>query len=116
MSVKIKSNNIPLVMERIRAEGSNGVKAFATQFKAELDASLWRDTGALVSTIREMEPGSMSTTVAVGHWAGKAFYAGFLEWGTSKMAARPMVGPAAHANEPVFASVMAAHIRRACQV
>lgn len=114
MGVRVKYNNLPAVIAAIPREGAAGVKSFAEQFQRELDSTLWRDQGQLVSTIREIEPGTMSTTVAVGHWAGKAFYAGFLEWGTSKMSARPMVGPAAHANEPVYAATMASFIRAAC--
>ena len=113
MAVRVKFNHLPAIIQALEIEGSAGVHEAADTFEAQLVPKLWVDTGILRSTTRQMMPKRFGTTVAVGHWAGRGFIAGFLEWGTVKMAPQPVVTPAAHAFEPEFGAIMTKAIQRA---
>lgn len=111
--VRVKYNHLPAIIRAMPNEAADGIRESADTFEATLTPQLWVDTGVLRGTVRELTPSRLGTTVAVGHWAGRAFYAGFLEFGTVKMAPRPVVTPAAHAFEPEFGNIMARAVQKA---
>ena len=70
------------------------------------------DTGELKSKIKvwALKRSRKKIGVLVGtsakEYTGDQFYASFLEWGTSKMPAKPWLGPAAEAKGPEAAAVV----------
>lgn len=66
------------------------------------------DTGHLRSNITVTQVGPLHVRVA-----SNARYSGFLEFGTSKMAARPFMGPAARAKRKEVVAVVRAAVSRA---
>jgi HK97 gp10 family phage protein len=100
------SNRLPDIIERLPRAADKAVDDTARHIEQTIEANAWRDTGVVISTTKTEAAGTLHAEVQVGVKRGRGFYATFLEFGTSKMAARPVVQPAAHAAEPVFAQNM----------
>lgn len=66
------------------------------------------DTGVLANNIETLETGPLHVTVS-----SNAPYAAHLEFGTSRMAARPYMGPALQKNKKRIASRVAAAVNQA---
>lgn len=113
--VRVVSNRLPQVIRDLPVQVDQAVDDTARSLETMIEANAWKDTGEVITTTRSETGGSMRSTVGVGFLRGSGFYALFLERGTSKMAARPVVVPAAHLHEPVLTVEVATGVRRACQ-
>lgn len=112
--VRVISNRVPQVIERLPREVDRAVDDTADGIAEQVRAGAWVDTGVLVSTVKpETDGPPMRSTVGIGEHEGRGFYAGFNEFGTSRQTARPVVVPAAHAHEPVLAVEVADAVQRA---
>lgn len=112
--VRVVYNRLPQVIQALPREVDKAVDDTARSLEAMIEANAWKDTGEVIQTTKSETGGTMRATVGVGVLRGRGFYALFLEDGTSKMAARPVVRPAAHLHEPVLAVETATAVRRAC--
>ncbi len=110
--VRVRRNDLPRIIAALPGALDSGVKDSARNLRDELEPKLWRRTGVVRDTAVVVDTGPASAVVGVGEEGGHGFYAGFQEWGTSKQAARPIVGPAGHAHEPKFATDVAEAVRR----
>lgn len=91
------------------------VNEAATDITNTLKTTLWVDTGMIRRVTTEKLEGLNHAEVWVGYNRGHGFYSRFQEWGTHKQAARPIVGPTAHAYEPIFTIKMTQAIKRAAR-
>lgn len=114
--IRVKRNDLPKVIERIKPALKDGMDEAATVLGNTLDGRVWRDTGMIASTITDRDPSALHVTISVGLHKAHGFYSRFHEWGTVKMAARPVVGPTAHEFEPIFPEIVGKHIKKACGV
>jgi len=110
--VRVKRNRLGAIAAALPGAIGQGVQDSARNLRTDLEPKLWRRTGELVTTAVVVQTGPMSAVVGVGEEGGHGFYAGFQEWGTSKQAARPVVGPAGHQHEPVFVRDVAEAVRK----
>lgn len=113
--VYVRYNHIPAVRRAIPRELSAGVDEFSEHLEIQLKARVWRRTGVVADTIQDRDPSKLHATISVGLRESRGFYSRFNEWGTVKQAARPVVGPVAHENEPVFVAIMMKHVQKACE-
>jgi len=93
----------------------DAVNEVATDMTNEFKTTLWIDTGLLRRVTTERLAGLNHAEVWIGYNRGHGFYSRFQEWGTVKQAARPIVGPTAHAYEPVLAEKMTKAVQRAAR-
>lgn len=113
MSVRIRKNALPKVISGLVSEVDRAVDETAREIERIADARAPKLTGLLVRSTRPEEAGSLHATVTAG---GAAYYAGYQEFGTSKMAANPFMVPAAQAGEPILVQRTTDAVRRACDV
>ncbi len=118
--VRVRRNELPRIIRAWRKEIDNGVDETARNMEDYLKPRVWLDTGVVRSTTTARTRGSLHARVGVGHHEGRGFYARFHEWGTvnpnitgKPVPARPVVGPAAHAHEPILAANVTKAILRA---
>lgn len=112
--VRVVSNRLPRIIRDLPEEMDRAVDDTADGIADEIRAGAWVDTGVAVSTTKaETDGPPMHSTVGIGETRGRGFYVGFHEFGTVHMNARPVVGPAAHAAEPVLARNAEDAVRRA---
>ncbi len=111
--VRIISNRLPSVIAALPREVDQAVDETANALATVIRANAWRDTGVALATTKSDTGGSMRSTVGIGVERGRGFYVIFHEFGTRKMGARPVGGPAAHLHEPVLAQKAAEAVRRA---
>lgn len=110
--VVLRSNRLGEIARRLPGAIEQAVQDSAQNLRDTLEPQLWERTGVIRSTADATGGNGMHATVGVGHESGRGFYAGFQEWGTSKQAPRPVVGPAGHAHEPVFARDVGDAVKR----
>jgi HK97 gp10 family phage protein len=115
MGWQVKRNDFARVATRLRPELEQGIDAVAEEMMNILRPIVWFDTGVLRGTIKEQAPGKLTARVWVGVNTGRGFYAAYQEFGTSRQAPRPIVGPTAHLFEPRYAQRMTAAVRTACR-
>ena len=115
LRVRTVSNRLPQIVERFPQAADKAVDDTARALEKAIEANAWRDYGTVISTTLAETQATHHAEVKVGVKRGRGFYATFLEFGTSKMGARPVVQPAAHAHEPILAANMASEIRDVCQ-
>jgi HK97 gp10 family phage protein len=116
LGVRIKYNHLPIIIDRLPKAIDDEVGEAAEDIAAVLKVTLWIDTGMVRRVTTDRAYGGMHAEVWIGYNRGHGFYSRFNEWGTVKMKARPIVGPTAHAYEPVYANQMSRAVRKACQV
>lgn len=112
--VVVRYNHLKAVRAALPVEMGNGVDEIVDIIDAKLQIRVWRRTGILAETIKDRDPRKLHATISIGLNKGRGFYSRFLEWGTVKLAPRPVVGPVAHESEPIYVSVMTKRIRKAC--
>lgn len=113
MRVRVIRNDLPRIIAGLEGAADEGVDDTAEAIAATIRATAWRDTGVVISTtVSKVEGVPMHSEVGVGEVSGRGFYVKFLEFGTTKMSARPRVQPAAHAAEPLLAVNVGTAIRR----
>lgn len=96
MQIIINHNRFPEIQRKAPAQAKKIVAATVLQILAEASPPV--DTGNL--------KGFVSVTENSVTW--HAYYAGFVNYGTSKMAARPFVDDAVAAVQPMFVAAMEA--------
>lgn len=111
MAVTVRMNRLPQVIAALRSEVNKAVDDTAGEIERIADAKAPKLTGLLVSSTVGEEAGEMHASVQAG---GAAFYAGYQEFGTSKMAANPFMVPAGQAGERVLVEKTSAAVRDAC--
>jgi HK97 gp10 family phage protein len=109
VGVKFKVTGVDKVVRKLRQfepkvqrqAVSKATRAGAKLIQAEAKANVPVDTGALKEAIKVRAPkkrkkGKVATLVQVGagDFKGDTFYGGMIEFGTSKMTARPFMTPA----------------------
>ncbi len=123
MVVRVKSNRLREVAAALPKEIVLGVNEAAQRMEQRLEKTVWVDTGivgeAVDGTVAASTGNGANAKVGVGRRgvgvAGRGFYARFNEWGTSRQAARPRVGPEAERARTYLPAVIARHVRRACR-
>lgn len=113
--VNVKMNKIPRVMDDLPDKTDAANSKTADSMLAVIEANIWLDTGAVLSTAKSVDEDGKAW-VRVGVLRARGFYALFLENGTVKMAARPLVRPTAQSHEPVHAGFVRAAAKDACRV
>lgn len=113
--VRVKMNKLPRVIDQIPKQADNADARTADSMLAFIQANIWYDTGVVLSTAKDVDENG-AHWVRVGVLRQRGFYALFLENGTVKMQARPLVRPTAHAHEPIHASNHTTALKRACRV
>ncbi len=114
MGWTVKYNRLGEIAASLPHHLEDGIDQSGQELADLLRPIVWKDTGVVLSTIKERGPGRLHATVWVGDHKGRGFYSRFLEWGTVKMRARPIVGPTALLFEPRYAQIMAQAVRTAC--
>lgn len=110
-------NGLDELMSRVRkmsnteAVEEKALEAGAAEMKSILESVAPVKTGTLKANIikSSIENGSVKIGTRP---TGDGFYGFFLEFGTSKMSARPWVRPAFEQNKESIKSIMAAELRR----
>lgn len=115
MGWTVRRNDFGRIAAALPRQLEHGVDRAGEELADLLRPIVWVDTGVIKSTIKEQGPGKLHATVWVGDHKGRGFYSRFLEWGTVKMRARPIVGPTAVLFEPRYAQIMAETVRAACR-
>lgn len=110
---RVKKNKFPDVIKALSREVDKAVGDMATDLSSVLEQRAWKDTGILRRTIEPNERWHLHAQVQIGIYLGHGFYSGFQEFGTRHQAARPVVVPAAHEAEPIFANYVETAIRKA---
>jgi HK97 gp10 family phage protein len=111
--VVVKYNKIPAVKAAMVKALGDAMDESVDTLDSTLNERVWRDTGILAGTIQDRDPSRLHALISVGLNKGHGFYSRFLEWGTSKMSAQPVVGPTAHQFEPKMVSIFTKYIKRA---
>jgi HK97 gp10 family phage protein len=113
--VNLKTNRVPAVIEAMPKEIDAGVDGEARAMANELQGIVWRRYGYIRGATVARTAGAMyHAEVWVGYNRAQGFYSRFQEWGTIYQAPRPIVGPTAHAHEPLYAQRMAQAVKDAC--
>lgn len=110
--IRVKYNHLPAIAQRLNGALGDGMDESVEVLDRRLNARVWRDRGLLAETIQDRDPSRLHALISIGLNKGRGFYSRFLEWGTSKMSARPIVGPVAHQFEQKMVEIFTKHIRR----
>jgi HK97 gp10 family phage protein len=114
--VRVVRNDLPRIIRELPQAVDKGVDDTADAIAAQIEATAWRDHGTVVSTTKSVTDGPLShSEVKVGVKRGRGFYATFLEFGTSKLTAKPVVQPAAHMHEPTLVANVTEEVGRVCR-
>lgn len=119
--VRIKSSwhlandRLPAISDALGVEVQNAVDDMGDDLAQLIESTMWVDTGVAKRTVEVEDGGAYTVHVNVGYYLGRGFYVGFHEFGTHKMGPRPVVRPAAHQAEPIFASYVERAIKRAAE-
>lgn len=112
---RVRRNDFRKVIDDLSTQMDKAVGDMADDLSTVLTDRAWKDTGILRRTIEPNERWKFHAQVQVGIYLGHGFYSGFQEFGTRKQAPRPIVVPAAHEAEPIYANYMTTAVRRACR-
>lgn len=112
-SVKIRYSHLPAVAKAIPREEEDAIDEFVDKLSDELRSVVWRRLGYISASIKDHSLDPLHADVWIGQIGAIGFYSGFNEFGTVKQAPRPVVGPTAHAMEPVLVEVVTRHLRDA---
>lgn len=82
------------------------VKKTAKDIEASAKAIAPVDTGNLRNSIKTSDLRTVSQSAPSAEVRASAIYAQYLEFGTSRMAPQPFMGPAASKHEPAFLKAM----------
>jgi hypothetical protein len=115
VAVKLVMNNLPAVADAIDKAKKKALREHANDLVAAYRASLWIRFGYIRRSARITPKGPFKLNVDVGKLHSLGFYAGFLEFGTIKAAARPMVAPLALYSRPFFVEKMANELKKAAR-
>lgn len=116
IKVKVKTNHVPAVIKAMPEKIDGAVKDEARGMAAELKQIVWYRYGYIKgATVPRIATPMYHAEVWVGYNKEQGFYSRFQEWGTIYQAPRPLVGPTAHAHEPLFAQRMADAVKEACR-
>ena len=110
--VRVRYNRLPAIAAALNGALGDGMDESVDVLDKRLNERVWRDRGLLAETIQDRDPSRLHALISIGLNKGRGFYSRFLEWGTSKMAARPVVGPTAHQFESKMVEIFMKHIRR----
>ena len=114
--LRVVRNDFGTIIDRLPKAIDQEVDDSAKDLAESLKLTLWIDTGLLRQVTTDHDDGTNHAEVWVGYYLGKGFYSGFQEFGTRKQAARPIVTPAAHAFEPIYAQNMSKAVEEACDI
>lgn len=90
----------------------SAVRVAANLIKKDAQSRAPRDSGALSESLRVKTKVFRTKIVAFVMNTAETFYGMFIEFGTSKMAARPFMRPAAESQEQAVLRKMQDHLRR----
>lgn len=112
--VTVKRNDLPEIIKKLPRAIDDAVDEQARVMAKEIQQVVWYRYGYIEQATQARTAGEMHAEVWCGFNRSTGFYSRFQEWGTRYQAARPIVGPNAHANEPVYAKRVADAVREAC--
>lgn len=95
LELTVERNDFPGIAEALPQAVGQAVHEIAFQIEADAKGLAPVDTGFLRSSIQTSVIDAFTAEVAVG-----AHYAAYVEFGTSRMAARPYLTPAVERNRP----------------
>ena len=113
--VVVKRNEFPRIIRDLPDAVDAEAKDTADRMANVVSSRVWRRWGYVdqATVSRGSQRGALYE-VTCGFNRSTGFYSRFHEWGTVKMAARPVVGPTAHEFEPEYARTMGNAVRDAC--
>lgn len=100
-TVEILYNHIGDISEKVAKRASEAVRKAASDIEAHAKMVVPVDTGTLKNSIQAQSTGELSAEVAP-----HTDYAVYVEYGTSRMRARPYMRPAAEKVRPGFITAM----------
>lgn len=115
MGWRVKRNDFGAVARALPDAIDGAVQDMGGDLGDVLKERGWKRTGTAVSTIEVRDKGVHAVEVAFGWYLGRGFYTGFQEDGTVHQAPRPVVRPAAHEAEPIFAAYVEKAVKRASE-
>ena len=113
--VKVRFDNLPRFPKAARARTKLAAAAFADDVLRDMRSFVPVRTGALKDSLA-VKPSADLLAGSIFHvaiLAGKPYWI-FVEHGTSRMEARPFIGPALSMNMPEFRRLMARAVVDAC--
>lgn len=115
MKVSVVYDNLPKFQASARAFTRIGAGVFAEGMLRDMRSLVPVRTGALRDGLSVVESTQFvaGTMFHVGIVSRQPYWE-FVEYGTSRMASRPFIGPAIEMNLPAFRSIMAKHVSDAC--
>ncbi|MFJ2621368.1 HK97-gp10 family putative phage morphogenesis protein [Glutamicibacter sp. NPDC087344] len=102
------ANELLAVVQKVPSQTQSVVNKTAKDIEATAKAIVPVDTGNLRSSINtQPSRGASRSSVTIGaDVVAGTKYAKYLEFGTSRMTARPFMGPASAKHEPAFLAAM----------
>lgn len=105
ISIQVKSNRLRELATKAPRVAADVIRATVADIEADARQRVPVDTGALRDSIKGRVINQQSGEVTAG--GGDVDYAGYVEYGTVKMAAQPYMHPAADAARPRFEAAVA---------
>ncbi len=112
--VRVRYNRLPAIMKELPRKIDGAVDEEARIMAQELEQAVWFRYGYVKDATSARTRGRYHAEVWCGLNRSTGFYSRFQEWGTVNQQRRPVVGPTAHAHEPIYARRMTKAVRDAC--
>lgn len=90
----VDTRRLEQIVDKMPDAAAMMAEAKAEAIRSRAEANAPKRTGALAASIKKIPAGALRWIVVA-----LAFYAAFVEWGTSKMSAQPYMRPALEASD-----------------